>query len=67
MKKLLSISAGFVLSLALLSFVIISCKKEKTTSCPTTAACGCSSKSQSECNSSTDCCKWTTGSGCGCK
>jgi hypothetical protein len=34
------------------------------TGCPTTAACGCSNKTQSQCGGT--CCKWTVGSGCGC-
>lgn len=34
--------------------------------CPNTAACGCSNKNKSACQSSS-CCKWTVGEGCGCK
>lgn len=33
--------------------------------CPTTAACGCSGKTKAQCSG--PCCKWTVGSGCGCK
>lgn len=33
--------------------------------CPTTSACGCSGKKKDDCGG--QCCKWTTGSGCGCK
>jgi hypothetical protein len=35
------------------------------TGCPTTSACGCSGKKKDDCGG--QCCKWTTGSGCGCK
>jgi hypothetical protein len=37
------------------------------TNCPTTSACGCSAFNKSDCESHTDCCKWTVGQGCGCK
>lgn len=33
--------------------------------CPTTSSCGCSGKNKSACGGA--CCKWTVGSGCGCK
>ena len=33
--------------------------------CPATAACGCSNKTKAQCVG--PCCKWTVGSGCGCK
>lgn len=34
--------------------------------CPTTAACGCSGKNKSPCQAD-PCCRWTVGSGCGCR
>ena len=34
-------------------------------SCPTTSSCGCSNKTKDQCSG--PCCKWTVGSGCGCK
>lgn len=37
----------------------------KSSSCPTTAACGCSKLRKAECN--TSCCKWTVGEGCNCR
>tara|TARA_B100000508_G_C11465074_1_gene281290 strand:+ start:1358 stop:1669 length:312 start_codon:yes stop_codon:yes gene_type:complete len=37
-----------------------------STSCPTTAKCGCSGHNKTECDGD-PCCKWTTGQGCGCK
>ncbi len=50
------------------SYLFISCSEEGSgNNCPTTSACGCSSYTKSECESHTDCCKWTTGQGCGCK
>jgi hypothetical protein len=64
------------------TFLFASCSKEEATEdynynnynsggggssgCPTTAACGCSGKTKSECEAS-PCCKWTVGQGCGCR
>lgn len=36
------------------------------TTCPTTAACGCSNHTKSQCEAD-PCCRWTVGSGCGCR
>ncbi len=36
-----------------------------TSTCPTTANCGCSGKNKTPCQSN-PCCKWVTGSGCQC-
>jgi hypothetical protein len=63
-------------------FALTSCSKEEanedynynnynsggggSSGCPTTAACGCSGKTKSECEAS-PCCKWTVGQGCGCR
>lgn len=69
MKKGLTISAGVLGVLLLFVIIILGCKKSQTpdpqTKCPTTSACGCSSKNKADCN--TDCCAWTVGQGCGCK
>lgn len=56
------------LNLLLLAFSLttfISCSKDSTPNCPTTAACGCSNKNKSECETD-PCCKWTVGQGCDC-
>lgn len=37
-----------------------------TGGCPTTSSCGCSGLNKTPCESNY-CCKWTVGSGCGCK
>lgn len=62
------------LFIAIVCSILISCKKEDTGSssgsgsnCPTTAACGCSAYTKSQCEANPDCCKWTVGSGCGCR
>ena len=34
--------------------------------CPTTSSCGCSGLNKTPCEQNY-CCKWTVGSGCGCK
>jgi hypothetical protein len=48
-----------------LSVFLFGCSRDIT--CPTTSRCGCSDKTKAECEASPDCCKWTTGQGCGCK
>lgn len=76
MKKTLTTLGAILLFSGILTIVIISCKKENksssstsptSTGCPSTSACGCSAKNKADCDASTQCCKWTTGQGCGCK
>ena len=51
--------------LLVISFTTINCSKKPI--CPSTSACGCSGYNKAECEANSDCCKWTTGQGCGCK
>lgn len=52
-----------LLSVFPIAFLFWSC--EKTDGCPTTSACGCSSKSKADCQADI-CCAWTVGEGCDC-
>ena len=71
MKTKENILAIALVAIVFLTCVITACEKDDdsggSSSCPTTAACGCSAYNKVDCNAHTLCCKWTVGQGCGCK